>query len=493
MRCLWCLSLSLICAAQDHREAINQAWSEVLGQTTTVKVAPAHPDDFLNHLFLESRTEYTREQTSFTGLPSLTGVINAVPGSLANPAGIPLPGAFQPDANSLYEFLDFGTRGWLSPHVDTNFSLRYRQELTAVDPASPSLDLLTTYQDHRRVDLLGASVYLHGAGMDLRLGRQYVYGAELASLDGASFSINRPGISVTLYAGRRFSLFNDQDQRAMGGGNFRLRLGEKTSLEYDSLLYVKASHLLTYRRRIQRDWFLTTYFRAVGGAPVDFSSQLLYLSPTGKTTARVAFLQKLTNKDFVYDYTFALQRLNLGVISPYTQVVADLHQTIVPRLRVGGLVWIRRLNDAADQSAFNTSFEDYRVNAQVFPLRNIETSFDFHEHHSDRSQAFSAALFDDISRAGETRIQDLTAEVRRAFAEGRLSIAAGGYYRRLNFQDQFQMIHNAHDRGLLGSFWYRVTPQTRAWFDYSLDTDFSVFRPDIRHSTVLRVGLDWKY
>jgi hypothetical protein len=102
-------------------------------------------------------------------------------------------------------------------------------------------------------------------------------------------------------------------------------------------------------------------------------------------------------------------------------------------------------------------------------------------------------FFDDISRSGETRINDITAEVRRPFAEGKLTLSAGGFYRLLDFQDQFRAFKNAHDRGLLGSAWYRIDPKTRLWFDYSLDTDYSVFRPDIRHSTMLRVGLDWKY
>ena len=59
----------------------------------------------------------------------------------------------------------------------------------------------------------------------MRLGRQYVYGAELASLDGFSFTRNRPKYSVTVFAGRRFTYYSDPDQRAIGGVDFVYRLG----------------------------------------------------------------------------------------------------------------------------------------------------------------------------------------------------------------------------------------------------------------------------
>lgn len=510
MRLLIWVAAALTCAAEESgKNSINQEWSDVLGQASAARptAVPADDnrsaDDFLNHLFLQTRTEYIREQTSFTGLPSLSGVINALPGENFNVAGIPYPGAFQPSANRVYELLNFGTRGWLSPRLDSNFTIRYQQDLTPVNSASPALNLLNTFPRNRRFELLDASVDIHGlAGTNLRVGRQYVYGAELAAFDGASLSFEHSRYSMTLYGGRRFSLYGDPVQRAIGGGNVRVRFNDSSSLEYDALFYVRASQSLTYRKKLRRDWFLTTYLRTVGSSPVDFSSQLLYLSSSGKTTARLAFFQKLSNKDFFYDYTAAardlaphnpIPRLNLGPISPYTQVAMDAHRAIVPRLRVGGLLWIRRLNDSSDQSAFNTSFEDWRMNAQVFAIRKTEVDAEFHQHNSHRGSPSGAVLFDDISRSGETRIQDVTAELRRAFADGRLTLSAGGFYRRLDLQDQFRAIKNAHDRGLLGSSWYRIDPKTRLWFDYSLDTDYSVFRPDIRHSTILRLGLDWKY
>ena len=32
-------------------------------------------------------------------------------------------------------------------------------------------------------------------------------------------------------------------------------------------------------------------------------------------------------------------------------------------------VWVRRLDDKSDEGPFDTSFEDYRVNSQIYPWR----------------------------------------------------------------------------------------------------------------------------
>ena len=515
MRLLLLITAALAClAAEPEQSGITQAWSAVLGQTGAVSPAVANrggdplPDNFLNHLFLQSRTEYIREHTSFTGLPTLSGVINAEPALVSNPSGIPYPGAFQPTANRVYELLNFGARAWLTSRVDSSFTLRYQQDLTGVDSASPALNLLNTFAHDRRVELLDAAADIHGlpgdalAGTNLRVGRQYVYGAELAAFDGASLSMERSRYSITLFGGRRFSLYSDPVQRAIGGGNLRVRLNDSSTVEYDALFYVRGSQRVIYRKKLERDWFLTANFRAVASSPADLSAQVRYLGHSGKTTGGLAFFHKLTSKDFYYDYSVVardndphdkLPRLNLGPISPYTQVAMDAHHMVVPRLRVGGLIWIRRLNNSTDQSAFDTSFEDWRLNAQVFAVHKIELDAEFHRHNSHRANASGEALFDDISRSGETRIQDVTAETRRPFLEGKLSLIAGGFYRTLDFHDRFHVIKNAHERGILGSAWYRLDPKTRLWLDYSLDTDYSVFRPDIRNSTILRVGLDWKY
>ncbi len=499
---------------------IASAWESVLGNPAApptadpalnipqVEIEKWSAGDFLNHAFFETRTEYRRTQTSFSGQPTITGVIDVPPGQIVNPNGIPYPGAFQPSTNSMYSFLNWGTRGWLSDRINTDFAFRYQQDITPVDPGSPALGVLNTFYGNRELQLLSGYVDISGkptdgffSGSSLRVGRQDVYGAELADFDGLSFSMNRQKFSYTLYGGRRFTYYSDPAQRGIGGGNFIFRVGGAT-IEYDALLYVRPSQALSYHQQFSHGWLLSGQFRMFGGSPTNAGGSAIWTPADGKTTIRLNFSQEITNKDYVYDYTGIardldphnpLQRLNLGVFSPHSQVVIDARRVITSRLRLGGSVWIRRLNDSKNQGAFDTSFQDYRANAEIFPGKKVTVFLDFHQRNSDRRNPASPVTFDDISAAGETRVQDVDLELGRSFGEGRFKIKAGAFYRLLNFQDSFFVTNRANDKGVLGSATVKLDQRTRLFVEYDLDTDFPVYRPDIQNTQTLRVGMAWRY
>ena len=507
-------------AATAPIKSISDAWSELLqgtipslpvGQTVGVTQNPVQKraaGDFLDHFFFETQTEYWRTNTYFTGNPTATGVINTPDTGTSNPNGIPDPSVFQPSSNEMYSFMNWGTRGWLSDRVNTDFSFRYHQDLTHVNPGAPAQDLINAFPGNRLFELLSGYVEINGlpsdgafAGTSLRLGRQDVYGAELATLDGASFTANRRKYSYTIFGGRRFTYFSDPYQRAVGGANFTYRINDNSSFEYDGLFYIKGTHLFTYRRRMQH-WLFNTHLKMVGSYPVDYVASGIWTPADGKSTVNVGFTQKITNRDYFYDYTLnardlspsnPLLRLYLGPLSPYSQIVFEARRTFTPRIELGGGVWIRRLTDSKNQGPFDTSFQDYHVNAQVFPWRDIKTYFEFHERDSDRLSPFPSSTFDDISAAGETKIRDFTLEFGRSFAEGRISLRGGGYYRLINFQDRFLVINHSHDEGLLGRAQFKVDQRTRIYFDYSLDSDFFIFAPSVRDAQVMRLGVAWRF
>jgi hypothetical protein len=499
--------------------SVVDAWSGLLqnvipGTTVDPTVGVAqHPVEkraaggFLDHFFMEDRTEYWRTQTSFTGLPTPTGVINVAPTGTFNPNGIPDPSVFQPNTNEMYSFLNLGTRGWLSDRLNTNFAFRYEQDITHVNVGAPGQALINTFNGNRLFEVMSGYVEINGlssdgifAGSSLRLGRQDVYGSELAELDGASFTFNRPRYSLTLFGGRRFTYFSNPGQRAVGGLNLLIRLNDDSSFEYDGLVYITGTHTFTYRRHF-RNLILNTHFRMVGGYPVDWVGTGIW-TPDAKSTVSLSLKQKITNRDYFYDYTLnardldphnPLLRLYLGPLSPYSQIVVDARRAFTPRIELGGALWLRALTNSVNQGPFDTSFQDYRFDAQLIPARDVRTYFEYHERDSDRLAPFPSAQFDDVSRTGETLVRDLSLEAGRSFGEGRVTVRGGGFYRMIKFQDRFLIINNAHDKGLLGRAQLKLDQRTRLYFDYDLDSDFFVFAPDIQHAQTFRLGLAWRY
>jgi len=282
-----------------------------------------------------------------------------------------------------------------------------------------------------------------------------------------------------------------------------LRLGENSSVEYDTFYYINGTNLFRYRRTFGRAWLFSAGFRMVGSSPTDFTADALWNPANGKTSLRLSFGQKITNKDYFYDYTFnardfdphnPLLRLNLAALHPHSQFVVDASRAITSKLRVGGSVWVRQLNDTKDTGPFDTSFQDYRAHAQIVPWNKAVVLFEYHLRNSqDRTSSVTPTLFDDLSTTGETRVQDISLEIGRSFLDGRLSLRAGGFDRELNFRDQFTVIKNARDKGVLGNGSFNLDSRTRFFLEYDLDTDYPVFRPDIQNSQTFRFGMAWRY
>jgi hypothetical protein len=468
------------------------------------------PSNLPDHFYFEGRTDFYRYDTNFnSGVPTITGIIDAPNTGVFNPAGYPYPSIFQGGASRFETLLDMGTTGWGSDRIDTHFTFRQEQDLTSVNPGAPAQNIIETFPGNREYQVLAASVDIHGkpsdghwSGLDAQIGRINIYGAELASLDGAAVSLNRPRFKVTLYGGRRFTYFSEPGPRAMGGANVEFRLSPTATFEYDGLWYIKGSHNFGFRKRLGNAWLWTTAFRVVGGSPTSVSTQVMYAPVSGKTTLRVSYFEELSANEYDYDYTDiardhdtynVLPALNIGPLAEFSQFMIDARRTLTERLRLGGAVWVRRLLNEKDQGPFDTSFEDYRVNSQVFPLRKTEMFFEYHQHNSDRMNPADATTLDNISFAGETSIKDLSGEIRQSFGEGRFGLSGGVYYRRVSLQDQFYILDGLHQSGWLAGAWWKVSPRERVFVDYDLDNDFLLFTPDLKNARALHVGVAWKY
>lgn len=509
-------------AATVPAPSVDDMWNSLLQGATPAPAAkdPAltppqiggkvTPSDFVDHFYFEGRTDYFRYDSSFNnGTPTVTGIVNAPPSDTFNPAGYPYPSIFQGGANRYETLLDMGTQGFGSDRVDTHFTLRQEQDLTTVNQGAPAENIVETFPNDRAYQVLEASVTIHGmpqdgywSGLTMQIGRINIYGAELASLDGGAVTLNRPRFKVTVYAGRRFTYFSEPGPRAIGGANIEFKINPESSFEYDGLWYVKGSHSFGYRRRFHNSWLWYTDFRLVGGSAGHISTQVAYAPTNGKTSFRVNYFQELSANDFMFDYTevarnqdtySVLPALNIGPLAQFSQFMIDAHRTITPRLRVGGSIWIRHLLNDKDQGPFDTSFQDYRISDQYFPLRKTEIFTEYHQRNSDRLAPFTSDMLDNVSYSGDTSIKDLTAEIRQSFGEGRFGLSGGVYYRRVNLQDQFYVENGLHQSGWLAGAWWKVNSRERIFADYSLDNDFFLFVPDLKNSRALHLGVAWKY
>ena len=512
-------------AAKPAAPSVDDLWNSLLTGAPAPASGPAISDpaltppqaggketsaNFPDHFFFESRTDYFGYATSFnSGVPTVTGIINAPNTGVANLNGYPYPPIFQTGSNRIETLIDLGTRGWLSDRIDTHFTLRQEQDLSTVNAGAAAENMIETFPGNREYQILTGFIEIHGkpgdgywSGYDVQIGRMNIYGAELASLDGASLSLNRPWFSITLYGGRRFTYYSDPAQRGIGGVNLALKLSPDMTLEYDGLWYVKGTNGLSFRKRFGSAWLWNSYFRMVGGSPVDFNTQVMFAPGSGKTSLRLGFFQKLSDKDYFYDYTElardrdsynALVGLNLGPIAEYSQFTIDAHRTVSSRLRLGGSVWVRRLLNNQDQGPFDTSFEDYRVNGQIFPTRKTEVFMEYHQRNSDRLSPLNETSLGDIMESGETSVKDLTGEIRRSFGEGRFGLSGGVYYRRISMQDQFYYLNGLHQSGWLAGAWWKLDSHARLFADYDLDNDFFLFMPDLKNSRALHAGVTWKY
>lgn len=236
---------------QETKDEVKSAWDELLRDVIPEAVAdpalvveqvPVEKGvaaDFAGHFFFETSTHYIRQETTFSGRPTATGVINVERGEVANPDGIPFPPAFQPNSDHVYSFMNWATRGWLSPHVNTNFSLRYRQDLTSVLEGSPSLGVINTFRANRLFELLSGFVEIGQLGStgassrsSLKVGRQFVYGAFYRRIN---------------LQNRFFFIENERVFGVLGG--FTLKIDQRTRIYFD---YSLDDDYFLFRPSVQR-------------------------------------------------------------------------------------------------------------------------------------------------------------------------------------------------------------------------------------------------
>ncbi len=274
-----------------------------------------------------------------------------------------------------YEYL--GLEGTV-PSKGVNFSFygRYAKDLDGTPSGSIYQDILEASGDDRqRIDIYYA--YLEKKdfipNLDLRLGRMYVYGAEIVHFDGLDLIKRKalfPWLDVEVFGGAITQMYSNLSQDIVGGFNLFLRPSSDVRLEFDAVFYrensfeAKAYWRLTDWSKLQFDLsFINDEARY-------FNIDLLSTIPKTGTIVNINIYRRYhvsIEDDFLFDYTFSvgdglkedIRRFYLGQELGYLEFTVSVSQPI-PRL--DGLVVYVKYTDrnlvhgAEDEDYYNTDF-----------------------------------------------------------------------------------------------------------------------------------------
>ncbi len=475
--------------------------------------------------------EYRRDEMKYTGNPTLTGVFpEPVPiFSVPDAPIFFLPGAFEPNDEQLLGYASVRVKdyGFENLRFSTEASFRYSGDLDGTTNESTFIGMHESFVGRRILEPLTVFTDIsHNltddrlTKLNVRVGRQFIYGADPIRIDGGTVTINHPRFDLDVFGGRRVTFFSDPEARGVFGQNLLVRATSRTSFGYDLLFYDDdISHRFHIGHNIGESWVARGNFFMIDDSPVDLGFELHYLPPGANTRMAFNFLQKLSSDDFIYDHTYRTfarnpenqirrrffplpptgdpengnGRLNLFEINPYTQFYLDVYHNLSQKFGVGGSVWVRHVNDKEDRGPFDNSFQEYRISADYFPTSAFEASGEYRYRNLSRPNADQAREFDDIRREGETRFHEIYANAAYNFFNNRLAVEGGLFYRRLNLQSRLIDLDGLDTTGFTGGIKWRIARGYRLLLEYGIDDELPFFNPDIDYTQSFRVRFEWHF
>jgi hypothetical protein len=470
--------------------------------------------DFRDYLIFSLGATYTHNIVEFTGRPTSTFIVDNGPAFTVTPQGFSFPRVFKADDDQFYSYLTLGTRGWGDPHLNTYFSMIYRQELGGLTAGSPFQGPLYTFEHGRRTEVLNAYAEWVGLGSGLlshasiRAGRQFVFdmtpdliGSPV--IDGASLSYRDPKLEWSVFAGRRVNFFGDNITDVAYGGTVTYNFLPTTSLNVN-YIGLADSHLYAFNlnHRIG-DLYTRSYLTFRNDNPLQLGVRAWYAPVNSPWTIRGTLYRQLTDEDFTYDL-FAdrepasndqerIRRLLLGRIRPATQITLDADRRMTSWLTLGGGIAGRWVDGG--EAPFDNSFEQVAVRATLTPTTPLDVMFSYRFRHVERSSVSEAAkafFFDDISHAGETTYHELSGELYYRLGAS-FRVRLGGYFGLFNTRDRLFQITEIVTAGGYLRTQYHINRMLDARFDYGIDRGNPEFNPDIKRQHTLRVGFDIHY
>jgi hypothetical protein len=205
-----------------------------------------------------------------------------------------------------------------------SFLGKYSKDLDGTTDGSIFQDYLdSSNNDRQRFDTYYAYFEKKNIvkNVDVRLGRQYAYGAESVHFNGAWVRVNsllNDFLSVEAFGGTVVQMYSNLTRDGVGGINFELKPVKNLLVDLDSVFY-KENSFKTNIYWMPADFMkIKGMWSLINKKSKDASFDIMATCPYTKTTIRLNIYKRFSlmeSDDFIYDYTYSVKEKLLKMIS----------------------------------------------------------------------------------------------------------------------------------------------------------------------------------
>lgn len=342
--------------------------------------------------------------------------------------------------HDFYQYINFSSDGYGLENLTTYFSMRYEKDLDGTNQKNYFKDITDTYDSNDQFKIYNAYVKLNDfmKTLDLTLGRQYFYGAEIAHFDGGRVDVKKIGpVELSLFGGRRVTFYEHPERFGMWGANLSLYPLEGTKVAARVVKYIDYSYDFSIYQNITPEIDFSGTYSLINNDPRDLKLNLNYRSYNLGTQAVISYYRKLSSSsadDFYFDYTssdksggrYLVENLNIGKLAPYQDYYLLLHQRLYKGLGVGISYTRRDLINSNEQDQYNNSFDEFTVGFDwsdfIFDGTDVLVNWKYFkndrhtQHFENKSNVFEGQVAQKLS--------------------DKLFVSAGGFYKFYDYNNR---------------------------------------------------------
>ncbi|NPA49938.1 MAG: hypothetical protein GXO20_08145 [Thermodesulfobacteria bacterium] len=402
------------------------------------------------------------------------------------------------DDDSDQDFYEYLSLEGNIPQKALSFSFygRYAKDLDGTPTGSIYQDILEASGDDReRIDIYYA--YLEKKDIfpktDLRLGRMYVYSADIVHFDGLDITRQNflfPWLNIEIFGGVIAQMYSNLSQDIVGGFNLFIRPSTDLLIEFNTVFYRENSYDLKGFWRINDQSKLRFEVSFDNDEARFFSIDWLNTIPKTGTIVNFNLYRRYRvsiEDDFLFDYTFSvgdglkddIRRFYLAQEKGYLEFTISVSQPI-PHLE-GVVAYIKYtdrnlVHHSEDEDYFNTDFR--KISAGIALDNWIIQGF-----HANLGLSYWKE--DRDTELYETESQSYYVDVKQELFNN-LETNVGFYYKT---EDINSMIEDESSTVIYAGLKYFLKKDKERWFEiryeYNDDDYFDRFGVDSINGLIL--------